>query len=311
MNPSSRDFGPDRPAVGGVIVTYHPDAALETRIRAIQAEVTSLIVVDNTASPEVRTRLAAIAESRGIEIIYHDENLGIGRALNVGFGWLAERGFAWAIAFDQDSVPAPGFTAALLRAAETQGARAGIVGANWCVVARPDRPARHLKRHRVPGLFRRVPAATDIPDATCVIASGSLFNLAAWRAVGGFDDSLFLDLVDSDICLRMRAEGFAVRVAAGARLSHHRGAKREVRLGGRSWWPAHMPESRLYYLFRNRVLLVGRQLGRTPHWVAFELTYAAKIIAEITFLEDRKLTKLAACARGTWDGLLGRRGRIR
>jgi hypothetical protein len=51
-------------------------------------------------------------------------------------------------------------------------------------------------------------------------------------------------------------------------------------------------------------------LIRAPHWVAFELAYAVKIVAEIVFLEETKLAKLAACARGTWDGLLGRVGPI-
>jgi hypothetical protein len=69
-----------------------------------------------------------------------------------------------------------------------------------------------------------------------------------------------------------------------------------------------MPPQRLYYLFRNRLLLFRSELWRTPHWVAFEFVYAFKVIAEIVFLEDRKCTKLAACLRGTWAGFFGKRG---
>jgi hypothetical protein len=69
-----------------------------------------------------------------------------------------------------------------------------------------------------------------------------------------------------------------------------------------------MPPLRLRLLFRNRLRLFPRHARHAPHWVAFELVYTIKILAEILLLEDRKGAKLAACASGTWDGLLGRGG---
>jgi hypothetical protein len=47
-----------------------------------------------------------------------------------------------------------------------------------------------------------------------------------------------------------------------------------------------------------------------PHWAIFEMVYSTKIILEILCLEDQKFAKLAACMRGTWDGLRGRTGEI-
>jgi hypothetical protein len=38
------------------------------------------------------------------------------------------------------------------------------------------------------------------------------------------------------------------------------------------------------------------------------MVYAAKVLTEIIFLENDKAAKIRVCLRGTWDGLLGRRG---
>jgi rhamnosyltransferase len=143
-----------------------------------------------------------------------------------------------------------------------------------------------------------------------VITSGSFFSLATWRKLGGFDESLFLDLVDFDYCLRAGAAGHNVAVASDARLAHRRGDKQPVRLFGRTWWPAFMPPLRLHYLFRNRVRLIARHGCHAPHWVVFEFVYVVKILGEILLLEDNKLRKLTACFRGVRDGLLGRSGRL-
>ncbi len=301
---------PDRRTVGGVIVTFFPDADFETRFAAIAREVGPLIVVDNSARTDVHQRLRPLAANAGAEFIASPTNVGLGTALNLAFRRLAARGVTWTVAFDQDSVPVTGFVNALLGVAH-QHPDTAVVGANWTDEARPDFPSRHLRAPAGPWLFERVPATSDLEGVTCVITSGSLFHLPMWRELGGFDESLFLDLVDTDYCLRAVRAGREVCVAGQARLQHRRGAKRPVTFAGRTWWPAFMPPRRLRILFRNRLRLFRRHAWHAPHWVAFELAYATKILGEIVLLEDQKLAKLAATVRGTWDGLLGRTGPIR
>ncbi len=296
-------------SIAGVVVTYFPDAEFEARLGAVAREVAPLLVVDNSADPAVRDRLDALCGRCGARLLLNPANLGTGSALNRGFAELARLGCGWAVAFDQDSAPAPGLAVHLRACASSDPHRpTAVVGANWIDAARQV-PARHLRRHpRGPLCFQRVAAEQDLPAVTTVIMSGSLFSLPAWHELGGFDESLFLDLVDADYCLRARAAGWAVRVAAAARLVHARGRKRAVRCCGCTWWPAFMLPPRLYCLFRNRMLLFRRHAWREPHWAAFETAYAVKILAEIVFLEDGKLAKLGACLRGTGAGILGRRG---
>lgn len=295
--------------IASAIVTFFPDDGFPGRLAAIARESNPVIVVDNSANESARVALRVACAAQGATLIENAENVGIGRALNQAFAALRPDGLEWAIAFDQDSTPEPGFAAALLAARHGRGRPAAIVGANWRDEARPDAPSRHLRRSRaLPWVFQRLVADEDLHDVTCVITSGTLFHLPTLRQLGPFDEGLFLDLVDTDLCLRARRAGHPISVAAGARLRHRRGAKRASHFAGRLWWPAFMPPSRLYLLFRNRLLLFRRHGIQFPHWVCFELAYAAKVLAEIACFEDDKLGKFSACVRGTWDGLLGRSG---
>jgi rhamnosyltransferase len=297
--------------IPGVVVTYSPDADFESRLGAIAREVSPVLVVDNTADAATSDRLAAVCGRCGCALRLNSTNLGIAAALNRGFGELELLGCAWAVAFDQDSTPEPGLAGSLLDCAQRSFAarQPAVIGANWLDEGRPGHPSLHLRPHPACRLlFQRVSASRDLDDVTCVITSGSLFHLPTWRALGGFDESLYLDLVDTEYCLRARHAGHRIGVAASARLRHNRGSKRPMRFLGCTWWPAFMPPPRLYYLFRNRILVCRHALWRSPHWVSFEITYAVKILAEILFLENDKAAKLGACLRGTWAGLLGRRG---
>ncbi len=293
----------------GVVVTYFPDAGFAARLAAIARETAPVLVVDNTTDDDGRAALRAVCARHGARLSENSANRGLAAALNQAFLALERAGHEWAVTFDQDSTPAPGFTTALRTAAHAGDGPVAAIGANWADEARPETRSRHLQPHRTfPLLFQRAEAVHDLRDVTCVITSGTLFHLPSVRKLGGFDDRLFLDLVDTEFCLRARAAGHRVHVASNARLHHRRGAKRPVRFAGRTWWPAFMPESRLLLLFRNRVLLYRRYAVRFPHWAGFELVYAAKVLAEIVFFEDRKSAKLGACCRGTWHGLLGRSG---
>lgn len=304
MNPPPNDRS--AADIGGMVVTYFPDRDFGLRLAAIARETNPVVVVDNSADETVRILLREICAAQGARLLENATNLGLGAALNQAVGALGES-VEWAIAFDQDSMPEAGFSLASRRAAERFGNDMAAVGANWSDEARPGFGSRHLRRHaEFPWFFQRSEAREDLPDVTCVITSGTLFHLPTVRRLGGFAAPLFLDLVDTEFCLRARAAGRRVGVAAAARLQHRRGNKRPVAFCGVTFWPAFQPPSRLEGLFRNRVRLFRRYAWKFPHWALFELAFAAKILAEIIFLEDQKLAKLRACLRGTERGLVER-----
>jgi GT2 family glycosyltransferase len=76
--------------------------------------------------------------------------------------------------------------------------------------------------------------------------SGMFFPMSSFRAVGGFDEDLFLYYEDDDMCMRMRAAGFGLVQVYAARLNHL-GGMSTARIPDLLYWKHwHMAWSRLH-----------------------------------------------------------------
>lgn len=294
--------------VAAVVVTFFPDDRVTERLTAIRDQVDHLAIVDNGSPPEVQAMLRVWAAENGALVLANTENRGLGAALNQGMFWSAAAGSEWAVTFDQDSMPQPGMVAALLGTAQSEPrpGRIAMVGANTydertgvgCHWLRPGRCG-----------FCLVPCSTvDLEDVTFVITSGTLTRVRAWRELGGFDEGLFIDYLDHDLCLKARMAGLEVCVSAGARLAHNFGANREVWVAGRKLRPTFHSATRHYYMARNRVLMWRRYAWRYPHWWLFDLCFGLLNTFRVIVAEDQRWRKLSANFRGTLHGLLGRSG---
>jgi hypothetical protein len=81
--------------VCAVIVTYHPDLELLSRMARVARQVDRAAVVDNTAEESSEHRLRGFAEALGSDLILNSRNVGIARALNQGAKCAGEHGCAW------------------------------------------------------------------------------------------------------------------------------------------------------------------------------------------------------------------------
>ncbi len=294
--------------IPGVVVTYFPDAGLADRLRAIAREVAPLLVADNTTDSAARRAVEACAMAAGAVYLGLPSNGGVAGGLNAAFARLHAAGHEWAIAFDQDSLPEPGFTGALRNHATASGCR--IVGADWYDQVNPTRHARHLQPVAwLPLFFRRRGVPPEgLTSVTFAITSGTLFKLDLWQQLGGFDPAFTLDYADIDFCLRARRLGARTGIAAGALLAHNRGTKRPVRRFGRTWWPAFTAPERLRILAYAQGGMLRRHGWRVPHWLLYELAFQLKTLGEILLLEDRRRAKVSALASGLLSSILGHRG---
>jgi GT2 family glycosyltransferase len=96
------------------------------------------------------------------------------------------------------------------------------------------------------GFGRHVEGAGDYLSGACIC-----FSRSAWETVGSFNEELFLYYEDVEWCLRARALGVPLTVAADARASHSGGASS----GGGSG------ETWAYYATRNRLWLLENERG--------------------------------------------------
>lgn len=290
---------PCRATVGAVVVTYHPDDGILDRLQRILPQVSGLVVVDNHSNPDSRSRLRQAEGWPNVTILWNADNLGIATALNQGVRRLGERGFDWAITFDQDSLASDRIVDALAevyrRCAFADSI--GVIGVNYrnSTTGTPAFPLDLFGEQ----LWR---------ERDTVITSGSLMSLAAFDAVGPFCEPFFIDAVDEEYCLRLRRHSYRVLLTREPLLTHSLGSYTPVRLG--RWTFAHTNHSplRRYYVTRNRLVLARRYLLTEPRCVIDRLRRVLQEAVCIALFEQSKLSKLTAMLRGVWHFSTNRMG---
>lgn len=291
---SDRDLTPINAAA--VVVTYHPDSGIVSRLRAIASQFQRVIVVDNRSTDSELAPLQFLADEESrLVLLKNPENLGIATALNQGCQQAVSEGIAWAATFDQDSVPSPNLLAQVAGewAADTQRDRIGLIGVNY----------------RFPSGATIIPAGAALSAAKAVITSGSLLNLEAWREAGAFREDFFIDEVDHEFSLRLRRRGWAVKMTRSVLMNHVQGSPRNRNLAGWRLTSSHHSAVRRYYMVRNRLLMARAYWGFDPVFVGLQLGRSLRELATVLLFEPDKANKLNAMARGLMDGLRGRTGR--
>lgn len=283
-----------------VVVTYNPGADLVRNLQALRSQIGEVLVVDNGSNnvEAVRTAVAAT----GCLLEENGSNLGIAAALNRGVARALAKGSSWLATFDQDSLLPEHAIRELLaqHARHPQRQEIGIV----------------VPRHRDRGTQADYFIAADIISqdglwrvVRCAITSGSLIRSEVLRAIGGFEEKLFIDSVDHEFCLRMRKRGWMVAEYGGVIMEHSVGAATVHKLLGMRVTPSHHAPIRRYYITRNLLEVSVRNLFFDPVWSLKALMQlAAGMVVSVTYERDR-LAKFLANLAGARDFLLRRFGK--
>jgi len=288
--------------VVAVIVTYHPSpSSLHALLARLQRQVGQIIIADNGGG-------AALVPPGIAEVIDLGGNRGIAAAQNAGIARARQRGAAYVLLLDQDSLPDEDMVARLLTALEVlqrQGVHLAAVGPRLF----DRRRLGALPFRRQAGFaarFFRCADERDLIEVDILPASGTLIPLAAIDAIGAMDEALFIDYVDTEWCLRAGSRGYALYGVCAARMDHALGESPRHAFG--RWIPGRSGV-RLYYHFRNALLLYRRAylpLGwrlRDAWRLSLQLGYYALFarpwVANVRFI-----------LLGLWHGLRGVRGKL-
>jgi rhamnosyltransferase len=289
-----------RSDICAAVVTYFPQPESAGNLTALAAQVGRLVVIDNGSSPEALQPIEAAARDVGATVLRLGSNFGIAKALNTGLQLAREQGFRWLATFDQDSHPG----VAMLE--EMGHALADYPDRDRVGLIAPV----HVDRHAgiVVSDRRREESGPAWHVIRTTMTSGNLVNIEAATDVGGFDDSLFIDYVDNEFCLRMRHRGYRILEASRAHLSHALGSMEVRNLGILRTGITHHAALRRYYITRNR-LLVWQQYWRfEPAWVLRDMRRFLSESAGIVFFEKDTAAKVRMTLRGIRDALQGVRG---
>lgn len=236
-------------AVTIVVVAFNSAAVLPACLASIPARY-RVVVVDNASTDD--TPALAQALRPDADVLRLRANLGFGRGANAGFA-VVESDFG--LLLNADARLTPGVLEALAEAA-TRYPDAGLLapeifgddGALQFGHALPYTPQR---RRFVP-----MPAGDCCMDY--VGGSAMLFRMSAFRALGGFDDAIFLYGEDDDICMRLAAAGHALIHVAGCRVLH---------AGGKSTTPSPRLEwCKAWHQGWSRIHVEAKHRGRRAAW---------------------------------------------
>ena len=257
--------------VCAVIVTYNPRAMFIDNIVAVAAQAGHVVVVDNGSSGETEQHLLELATRPCCKVIRNHENLGIAAALNLGAKYAMEAGFEWVCTFDQDSRICDRFISKMLEAYEQ--------------AAHPEEVALLIPRYvdRESGIEVRLRRMRN-GEILTAMTSGSMIPVSAIHQLGFFDESLFIDAVDTDFCLRARRQGMLI-LQSSAVLLHSLGRTTYHRLFGLRFGTTNHSASRHYYITRNRLRLLARYRADWP-WVWREIR--GMVFDDAKILLDRK-----------------------
>jgi rhamnosyltransferase len=282
--------------VKAVITTYRPDVAtLGESLTATAPQVEALLLVANDGAPWSCQLPANVA------LLRQANNIGLGAAYNLAARWAREQMATHLLLLDQDSIPASGMVAALMEGFQQPGPVAAV-GPLW-----------RDSRTREDGFFVRLarwgarkykPAAGEIVPVDFLISSGSLISLAALADIGPFDESLFIEHVDTDWALRAGAKGYRLYGVADARLDHALGdaALSASPLGlRRRRFFLYKPE-RNYYLLRNSVALWRRHYAPW-RWIIHDVRRTFLLMLFYALFVPPRLARLRSMLRAVRDGL--------
>jgi GT2 family glycosyltransferase len=238
-----------RPAV--YIPNYNGSERLGATLRSLreQTRPADVVVVDNGSGDGSLALLHD--EFPEVAVLALERNLGFGPALNRA---VQEHPADPLILLNNDAEAEPRFVEALLdAAAEGVQAVAGV-----------------LLQERAPGLIdsagvvadrtlmgfdylhgEPVEAVAGAADPLGPTGGAALYDRAAFAAVGGFDERIFLYYEDLDLALRMAGGGARCRLAPGARAVHAYSASLGAKSGRKF---AHTGWSRGYMLRRYGVM---------------------------------------------------------
>jgi N-acetylglucosaminyl-diphospho-decaprenol L-rhamnosyltransferase len=273
-----------RPAI--YIPTYNGRERLGVALRSLreQTRPVDVVVVDNGSRDGTGELLRE--EFAEVSLLELGRNLGFGRAIDRA---VEEHPGDPVILLNNDVRCEPRFVEALLDAAEgaecaagvlLQEAAPGLIDSAGVLADRTLMGFDYL--HGEP-----IEAARQAPAPLGPTGGAALYRLDPFRAVGGFDERIFLYYEDLDLALRLRAAGARCHLAGEARAVHAYSASLGAGSGDKY---AHTGWSRGYMLRRYGVM---SKPGRALRAVAAEATICAGQV-----LADRTVKGIGGRLRG-------------
>ena len=285
-----------------VVVTYNPDNSLIEGINLLSDQVDKILIVDNGSKESGIKLIKEIKKCNEdkIEAVFNGDNLGIAAALNIGAKYAIEHKYQWLLTMDQDSRPAKDMVEKMIKTYEDMP----LEKRDEVISIFPnffDQSVQNEEEHSN--------EPYEYVDAE--ITSGNLVNTKVFDKIGFFDEGLFIDMVDTDFCMRLYRENIKMIKVYDAVLFHSLGEGKRVKTIFGGFNTSNHSALRRYYMTRNRFYTWEKYKDLNSFTLNRDKGLFKKEFVKIILGENDKLNKVKMVFRGYMDYKRGITGKYK
>lgn len=271
------------------VICYNPDKKQISNIKSYINYVEKLYIIDN--SENNNQELLDNLKNSKIEYIFNGDNLGMAKALNKACNMAKKEDYEWILTMDQDSVFSKDNIEKYLKIfSYIKNKNVGIISPH------------HILKNDIKNLGNNTFLKTD-----SVMTSGNILNLDAWEKVGKFNENLFIDEVDNDLCFRMTEYNFKILQLNKLRMYHELGNLEKRKFFLKKISVLNHNYIRKYYIVRNKLYMFKK-------YKKYRFRYSYSILNDffkVIFFEKDKMKKLKYMFRGINDFFHNKMGKLK
>jgi len=286
-------------SICATVILYNPAIEAYENILSYANRVDELIIVDNSTKYNNQLINKLLSNVTKVKYINNSANLGIASALNIACRYAIENDYQWILTMDQDSrfINFDHYTKCLDQHKESLNIALLAANTMW-----------HAEEH-----LPNTPSK-EYEEKFLVITSGNFLNLKLFDTIGGFEDKLFIDMVDHDYCIRAQIHNFKILYFKDVLVEHSLGMlfQRKNLITRKIRNKIEHNAQRVYYISRNTFYTWQQYRKYFPNEFNLLKTINIIFIHEITkiFLyEDNKIDKIKAKFIGLYHFLRGKYGK--
>lgn len=286
-----------------IIISYNPGSGIKECFNTLINQVDKVFIVDNGSKSESLVMLEElIASNRDkSKLILNDNNLGIATALNIGIKDALAQDYKWILTMDQDSKASTNMIEKMFEVYKEIGKeeRKDILSIFPNFV---DERIQSVEENSNMKAYEYVDAD---------ITSGNLLRAEVFDKIGFFDESLFIDLVDTDFCMRLNEKNIKMIKVRDAILYHSLGESQSVKSIFGKFNTSNHSALRRYYMTRNRFYTWEKYRELNSFTLNRDKKLFKKEFVKIILGEEDKLNKIKMVFRGYKDYKKGIRGKLK
>lgn len=264
------------------IVLYNPDIdRLEQNINAIIMQCDIVYLVDNGSNniKNIRQFIQMLNNDKCV-LIENKDNKGIAYALNQMTRRALMDKYNWILTLDQDSICPDDIILEYSKYIKIE--KIGMI----CPYIQDLNKANRVKKNNSFSYVKEC------------ITSGSMLNINAWKNIGGFDEKMFIDGVDFDICHRLIKYGYFILRAQNVILLHELGHCQYRKFLIWKVLAKNHSSFRKYYISRNTIYLARKEQTSILRAICQNI----KLLLVSVLYEKNKCSKIKNIIKGTIDG---------